>query len=127
YGLHRADRSPRRGEFAARRGVWIGDGIVRRGAILDRAAPRDRPARHPVTARRVPPAGRIRGRGPGVSGPLDYRSAGVDIDAADDAKHRIRRLVESTWTAGARGAFGGFGGMFRVPTGYERPVLVASA
>ena len=40
---------------------------------------------------------------------------GVDIDAADDAKHRIAKLVESTFTAGTRGAFGGFGGMFRVP------------
>jgi phosphoribosylformylglycinamidine cyclo-ligase len=61
------------------------------------------------------------------SGGLDYRGAGVDIDAADDAKERIRRLVESTRTAGARGAFGGFGGMFRVPEGYRRPVLVSSA
>jgi len=48
---------------------------------------------------------------------LTYASAGVDIDAADDSKHRIKRLVESTFTAGARGAFGGFGGMFRVPEG----------
>ena len=59
--------------------------------------------------------------------PLDYRAAGVDIDAADDAKHRIGRLVASTLTAGARGAFGGFGGMFRMPTDVERPLLVASA
>jgi len=63
----------------------------------------------------------------GAGSSLDYRSAGVDIDAADTAKHRIKRLVESTFTAGARGAFGGFGGMFPVPSGYERPVLVASA
>ncbi|HEY0972165.1 MAG TPA: phosphoribosylformylglycinamidine cyclo-ligase [Gemmatimonadales bacterium] len=62
-----------------------------------------------------------------MSGPLDYRSAGVDIDAADDAKHRIARLVESTLTAGARGAFGGFGGMFRMPTDVPDPLLVASA
>ena len=62
-----------------------------------------------------------------MSAPLDYRSAGVDIDAADSAKERIRRHVESTMTAGARGAFGGFGGMFRVPTDVERPLLVASA
>jgi len=62
-----------------------------------------------------------------VSAPLDYRAAGVDIDAADDAKERIRRHVESTFTAGARGMFGGFGGMFRMPPGAERPVLVASA
>ena len=59
--------------------------------------------------------------------PLDYRSAGVDIDAADDAKHRLAKLVQSTMTAGARGAFGGFGGMFRVPEGYRAPLLVASA
>ena len=59
--------------------------------------------------------------------PLDYRSAGVDIDAADDAKHRLAKLVQSTMTSGARGVFGGFGGMFRVPEGYRAPLLVASA
>jgi phosphoribosylformylglycinamidine cyclo-ligase len=59
--------------------------------------------------------------------PLSYRDAGVDIDAADDAKHRIARLVESTYTAGSRGAFGGFGGMFRMPEGAKRPLLVSSA
>lgn len=62
-----------------------------------------------------------------LNAPLDYRSAGVDIDAADDAKHRLAKLVQSTMTAGARGAFGGFGGMFRVPEGYRAPLLVASA
>ena len=62
-----------------------------------------------------------------MSAPLDYRSAGVDIEAADDAKWRIKRIVESTFTAGTRGAFGGFGGMFRVPPGMRAPVLVASA
>jgi phosphoribosylformylglycinamidine cyclo-ligase len=59
--------------------------------------------------------------------PLDYRTAGVDIDAADDAKNRIKAHVLSTLTAGTRGEFGGFGGMFRVPTDVPKPVLVASA
>ncbi len=59
--------------------------------------------------------------------PLDYRAAGVDIDAAEDAKHRIKRLVESTFTAGTRGGFGGFGGMFRMPADARHPVLVSSA
>ncbi|MDE3152540.1 MAG: phosphoribosylformylglycinamidine cyclo-ligase [Gemmatimonadota bacterium] len=59
--------------------------------------------------------------------PLDYRSAGVDIEAADDAKHRIKRLVESTFTAGARGKFGGFGGLFRMPDDVAHPLLVSSA
>ena len=62
----------------------------------------------------------------GTGGSLDYRSAGVDIEAADDAKARISRLVESTRTAGCVGAFGAFGGLFRAPEG-ERPILVASA
>ena len=58
---------------------------------------------------------------------LRYRDAGVDIDAAEDSKERIRRHVESTFTAGTRGAFGGFGGMFKLPAGYTSPVLVSSA
>jgi phosphoribosylformylglycinamidine cyclo-ligase len=60
------------------------------------------------------------------SGSLDYRAAGVDIEAADDAKARIGRLVESTRTAGCVGAFGAFGGLFRAPQGAS-PILVASA
>jgi len=59
--------------------------------------------------------------------PLDYRSAGVDINAADDSKERIRKLVESTFTEGTRGAFGGFGGMFKMPGDASSPLLVASA
>src|SRR5581483_2789073 len=59
--------------------------------------------------------------------PLDYRTAGVDIDAADEAKNRIKAHVMSTLTAGTRGECGGFGGMFRVPTDVPKPVLVASA
>jgi phosphoribosylformylglycinamidine cyclo-ligase len=59
--------------------------------------------------------------------PLDYATSGVDIDRSDDVKQRIRDVVESTFTAGARGAFGGFGGMFRIPADFQRPVLVSSA
>ena len=61
-----------------------------------------------------------------MSGAMDYRSSGVDIEAGEDAKERYRRLVESTRTAGAIGAFGSFGGLFRAPVG-QRPLLVASA
>ncbi len=60
-------------------------------------------------------------------GRLTYASAGVDIAAAESSKHRIKALVESTFTAGARGAFGGFGGMFRVPPNAKAPLLVSSA
>jgi phosphoribosylformylglycinamidine cyclo-ligase len=62
-----------------------------------------------------------------VQKPLDYAASGVDIDAAGDAKNRIRKLVESTFTPGAVGKFGGFGGMFRLPADAKRPVLVSSA
>ncbi|MDQ6871126.1 MAG: phosphoribosylformylglycinamidine cyclo-ligase [Gemmatimonadota bacterium] len=58
---------------------------------------------------------------------LRYGSAGVDLDASNAAKNRIKKLVESTFTPGVRGGFGGFGGMFRVPPGLESPILVSSA
>jgi phosphoribosylformylglycinamidine cyclo-ligase len=58
---------------------------------------------------------------------LSYASAGVDIDAAEQSKHRLARLVQSTMTPLVRGAFGGFGGMFRVPPDARAPLLVASA
>jgi phosphoribosylformylglycinamidine cyclo-ligase len=58
---------------------------------------------------------------------LRYGSAGVDIDASNAAKNRIRKLVESTFVGGVVGEFGGFGGMFRLPPGLSKPVLVSSA
>lgn len=61
-----------------------------------------------------------------MSTPLDYRAAGVNLDAADDAKGRLAALVESTRTAGCVGRFGSFGGLFRAPQGSGQ-VLVASA
>jgi phosphoribosylformylglycinamidine cyclo-ligase len=58
---------------------------------------------------------------------LDYRGAGVDIEAGDEAKERIRSLVESTFNERTRGTFGAFGGMSALPAGMRRPLLVASA
>jgi phosphoribosylformylglycinamidine cyclo-ligase len=58
---------------------------------------------------------------------LSYASAGVDIDAANDSKGRIKAHVESTFTKGVRGAFGGFGGLFAMPQDAKRPLLVSSA
>jgi phosphoribosylformylglycinamidine cyclo-ligase len=51
----------------------------------------------------------------------------VDIAAGDEAKARIRALVESTYTELTRGGFGAFGGMSSLPAGLRRPLLVASA
>ncbi|HET7523466.1 MAG TPA: phosphoribosylformylglycinamidine cyclo-ligase, partial [Acidimicrobiales bacterium] len=60
-------------------------------------------------------------------GGLTYAAAGVDIDAADAAVDAIREIVLSTADVpGVIGGIGGFGGMFEVPSGYTRPVLVSS-
>jgi phosphoribosylformylglycinamidine cyclo-ligase len=59
---------------------------------------------------------------------MDYRSAGVDIEAATRAKKKIGDLVRSTFTPGTLGDIGSFGGLFRLDTSrYKEPVLVASA
>jgi phosphoribosylformylglycinamidine cyclo-ligase len=55
-----------------------------------------------------------------------YAAVGVRLDTAEEAKRRIAELVRTTRTPLARGAVGGFGGMVRVPAGYQKPVLVMS-
>ena len=58
---------------------------------------------------------------------LSYRDAGVDIDAAAAAKRRMADMVRSTFTDGVLTELGGFGGLFRMPEGMRKPVLVSSA
>ena len=59
--------------------------------------------------------------------PLEYRDAGVDISAADEAKARIKALARGTFNASVLSEIGSFGGMFRPDLRrYEDPVLVAS-
>jgi phosphoribosylformylglycinamidine cyclo-ligase len=58
---------------------------------------------------------------------LSYSAAGVDRDEANRAKGRILDLLGSTATEGVVANPGGFGGLFRVPSGYTSPLLVASA
>lgn len=58
---------------------------------------------------------------------LDYRAAGVDLDAADRAKQAIKSLVASTHDHHTLSGTGSFGGMYAVPDGMEAPVLVSSA
>src|SRR6185503_14777734 len=59
---------------------------------------------------------------------FSYRDAGVDIDAANDAKNRIRGLARATFTPNVMTEIGSFGGMFRADFGRMRePVLVSSA
>ncbi len=59
---------------------------------------------------------------------LSYRDAGVDIDAANEAVDRIRRLARSTFTPNVLTEIGSFGGMFRADfKSMSEPVLVSSA
>ena len=60
-------------------------------------------------------------------GALDYRSAGVDLDAAERAKEGLKALVDSTRDENTLSAFGQFGGLYAVPSDVESPVLVSSA
>jgi len=58
---------------------------------------------------------------------MDYRSAGVDIDAATSAVGKIRDLARSTFRPEVLSDIGSFGGLFRLDTArFRRPVLVAS-
>jgi phosphoribosylformylglycinamidine cyclo-ligase len=58
---------------------------------------------------------------------MDYRSSGVDIDAATKAVGRIRELARSTFRPEVLSDIGSFGGLFRLDTTrYRKPVLVAS-
>ncbi len=56
---------------------------------------------------------------------MDYKSAGVDIEAGYAMVSRIKKAVERTHRPGVLGGLGGFGGLFALPTGYTEPVLVA--
>lgn len=53
-----------------------------------------------------------------------YRDAGVDFDAAEAAKERIKGLAATTHGPEVLGGVGGFGGLFEL-SGYRQPVLVA--
>jgi phosphoribosylformylglycinamidine cyclo-ligase len=60
--------------------------------------------------------------------PLDYKSAGVDIDAGNETVRRIKRLAKATFTPGVLSDIGAFGGLFKLDTAaYKEPVLVSSA
>src|SRR5438270_465203 len=58
---------------------------------------------------------------------LTYKDAGVDIDASNAAKKRIRHLARETFTPGVLSDIGSFGGMFACNfAGMKEPVLVSS-
>ena len=56
---------------------------------------------------------------------LTYKDAGVNLDAAQDIKERIKSLVAPTHGPQVLGGVGGFGALYRL-SGYADPVLVSS-
>ncbi len=56
---------------------------------------------------------------------MDYRDAGVDVEAGRDFVQRIRTLVDSTRRPEVLSALGGFSGLCELPKGYQQPVLVS--
>lgn len=56
---------------------------------------------------------------------MDYRAAGVDVEAGRQFVSRIKDIVAATYRPGVLGGLGGFGGLFELPTGYRQPVLVS--
>ena len=49
---------------------------------------------------------------------LDYKTAGVDIDAGNKFVEKLREKAPG---------IGGFGGMIKIPSGYDKPILVSGA
>ena len=49
---------------------------------------------------------------------MDYKSSGVDIEAGNAFVERLKDKIPT---------IGGFGGMYKVPRGYEEPILVSGA
>ena len=47
---------------------------------------------------------------------MDYKTSGVDIEAGNAFVEELKKKAPT---------IGGFGGMFRVPSGYEEPILVS--
>jgi len=56
---------------------------------------------------------------------MNYKDAGVDIEAGRSFVDQIKDTVKSTHRPEVLGGYGGFNGMMRIPKGYESPILVS--
>lgn len=57
--------------------------------------------------------------------PLSYRDAGVDIDAGNSLVEHIKPVAKRTMRPEVMGGLGGFGALCRIPSKYNKPVLVS--
>jgi phosphoribosylformylglycinamidine cyclo-ligase len=56
---------------------------------------------------------------------LNYKEAGVDIDAGEALVEKIKSDVKKTTRPEVIGGLGGYGALCRIPEGYRKPVLVS--
>ena len=64
-----------------------------------------------------------------IMGKIDYKSAGVDIDAGNEAVNRIKDGVKSTFTSNVLTGLGSFGSLYDLKPileNYDNPVMVQS-
>ncbi|MEJ2306046.1 MAG: phosphoribosylformylglycinamidine cyclo-ligase [candidate division WOR-3 bacterium] len=55
-----------------------------------------------------------------------YKEAGVDIRKADEGLSEIKDLIKKTLTSNVLNLPGHFGATYKIPEGYDKPVLVSS-
>ena len=58
---------------------------------------------------------------------MDYKTAGVDIEAGNSFVNKIKDTVMSTHRPEVMGGFGGFNGAIKIPHQYKNPVLISGA
>ncbi len=58
---------------------------------------------------------------------MDYKSSGVDIEAGENAVHRIKSLVKKTYNQNVLTELGSFGGLYQIDLSkWKAPVMVSS-
>ncbi|HSH43728.1 MAG TPA: phosphoribosylformylglycinamidine cyclo-ligase [Arenicellales bacterium] len=62
---------------------------------------------------------------PPADPPLDYRSAGVDVEAGDALVEAIKPVAARTRREGVVDGLGGFGALFELPKKFREPLLVS--
>ena len=78
---------------------------------------------NPISVKR----GTMTSGAPRMANGLDYRTAGVDIDAGEALVEAIKPLARATNRAGVLGGLGGFGALFDLKAaGFTDPVLVST-
>jgi phosphoribosylformylglycinamidine cyclo-ligase len=57
---------------------------------------------------------------------MDYKQAGVDIEAGERAVKNIKNKVRTTFNANVLSELGSFGGLYKIDPSWKQPILVSS-